>query len=94
MFLLMALLCSSMSHRGGQICLMRSSREIEFVSPINCPPSSVVIVMYHDDHQKVKGFLTGHGSWDFTPHLMRGGSATHVVATWHVLISGVNAPIV
>ena len=35
-----------------------------------------------------------HGSWDFAPHLMRGAGATPIMATWHVLISGVNAPIV
>ena len=94
MFLLIALLCSSVSHRGGQVHLMRLSREIEFDSPISCPPGSEVVEMCHDDHQKVKGFLTGHGSWDFAPHLVCGGGTTCVMATWHVLISGVNAPIV
>ena len=53
---------------------MRSSREVEFVSPINYPLSSMVILMCHDNHQKMKGFLIGHGSWDFAPHLMRGAT--------------------
>ena len=78
----------------GQVHLMRSPKGVEFVSPINCPPGSVVIVMCHDDHQKMKGFLIGYGSWDFTPHLMGGGSATRVVATLRVLTSGVNSLIV
>ena len=34
--------------------------------------------MCHDDHQKMNGFLTGHGSWDFALYLMRGGVATRV----------------
>ena len=45
MFLLKVHLCSSMSHQGGRVCLMRLSREIEFVSPINYPLGSVVVVM-------------------------------------------------
>ena len=73
---------------------MRSSKEVEFVNPISCPPSSMVVVMCHDDHQKMKGSPTRYGSWDFTPHLMCGGGATRIVATWRVLTSGVNAPIV
>ena len=74
--------------------LMRLSKEREFVNPISCPPSSVVTMVCQDDHQKMKGFLTRHGSCGFVPHLMRSGSATHIMATWHVLISGVNAPFV
>ena len=73
---------------------MRSSKGVEFVNPINYPPSSVVIVMSHNDHQKMKGFLFEYGSWDFTPRLMRGGGATRVMATWRVLTNGVNALIV
>jgi len=42
----------------------------------------------------MKGSLIQHGSWDFAPHLMRSGGATHIVAMWRVLTSGVNAPIV
>ena len=71
--------------------LMRLSKEREFVSPISCPPSFVVAIVCQDDNQKMKGFLTRHGSWGFVPHLMRSGGTTHIVATWHVLISGVNA---
>ena len=93
MLSLMALLCSSVSCRGGRVHSMRSPREVEFVSPFSCPPGFVVFVMCCDDHQKVKGFLIGCGSWDFAPHLMRGGGATHIVAMWYVLISGVNALI-
>ena len=85
MLLLMVLLCSFMSCQGGRVHLMRSSRKVEFVSPINCPLGFVVVLMCHDDHQKMKGFLIGHGSWDFAPHLMRGGGATGVMATWCVL---------
>ena len=56
------------------------------------PPSFMVIMVCHDDYQKMKGFLTRLGSWDFAPHLMWSGSATHIMATWHVLTSGINAP--
>ena len=94
MLLLTVLLCSSVSCQDGQVYLMRSSKEDEFVSPISCPPGSMVVVMCHDDHQKMKGFLIGHGSWDFTPRLMRGGGTTRVMATWRVLTNGVNALIV
>ena len=94
MLLLMVFLCSSVSCQDGQVYLMRSSKEGEFFSPISCPSGSIVVVMCHDDHQKMKGFLIGHGSWDFAPHLMLGGGATHTMATWCVLTSGVNAPIV
>ena len=73
---------------------MSPSKEGEFVSPISCPPCSVVVVVCHDDHQKMKGLLTEHGSWDFAPHLMQSGNATHIMATWRVLTSGVNAPTV
>ena len=61
--------------------------------PLAAPPLRFVVVMVcHDDHQKMKGFLTRLGSWDFAPHLMWSGSATHIMATWHVLTSGINAP--
>ena len=73
---------------------MRPSREEGFVSPISCPLSFVIIVVCQDDHRKMKGFLTRHGSWGFVPHLMHSGDATHIVATWCVLTSGVNAPFV
>ena len=88
----MARLPSSMLCQDGQIYLMKSSWKGEFVSPISCPPGSMVVVACHDDHQKVKGFLVKHGSWGTIPYLMRSGGATHIVATWHVLTSGVNAP--
>ena len=32
----------------------------EFVSPIRCPPGSVVVVTCYDDHQKMKDFLVKH----------------------------------
>ena len=83
-----------MSCQGGREYLMSSSKEGEFISPISYPLGSAVVVMCHDDHQKMKGFLIRHGSWDFAPHLMRRGDATHIIAMWHVLTSGVNAPIV
>ena len=94
MLLLMVILCSSKSCQGGRVYLIRSSKESEFVSPISYPPCSVVVMICHDDYQKMKGFLIKHGSWDFAPHLMHGGSATHIMATWRVQTSGVNAPIV
>ena len=72
---------------------MMSSRKGEFVGPISCPLGSVVIGACHDDHQKMNGFLPRHGSWGIVPHLMRSGGATRVVATWHVLTGGVNAPL-
>ena len=78
MLLLMALLCSFVSCQGGRVHLIRLSKEVEFVSPINCPSGFVVIMMCHDDHQKMNGFLTRLGSWDFALHLMRGGGATRV----------------
>ena len=38
MLLLMVILCSSVSCQGGQVYLIRSSKEGEFVIPISCPP--------------------------------------------------------
>ena len=94
MLLLMVFLSSSMSHRGGRNCLMILSRQIEVVSPINCPPGVVVVVTCHDDYRRWKVFLIRHGSWNFAPHLMHNGGATRIVAMWHILASGINAPIV
>ena len=54
----------------------------------------VVVMMCNDEHKKMKGFLVEYGSGDFAPHLMRGGGTTCIMATWHVLTSGVNVPIV
>ena len=90
----MALLCSSVTRQGGRVHLMSLSQEGEFVNPISCPLGFVVITMCQDDHQKMKGSVTRHGSWVFVPHLMRSGDTTRIVATWCVLTSGVNAPIV
>ena len=33
------------------------------------PPSFVVVFMCHDDHQKMKGFLSRHDSWGSVPHV-------------------------
>ena len=74
--------------------MIRSSMIREFISPISCPPGSVVVVACHDNHQKMEGFLPRHGSWGIIPHLMRSGSAMLIVAMWRVLISGVNASFV
>ena len=60
--------------------LIGLSKEREFVSPISCFPGFMVNMACQDDHQKVKVFLTRHGSWGFVPHLMRSGDATHIVA--------------
>ena len=87
MLLLMALLCSSVLCQGGRVHLIRLSKEVEFVSPISCPSGFVVIVMCHDDHQKMNGFLTGHGSWDFALHLCVVVLPHVCVATWRVLTS-------
>ena len=57
------------------------------------PPGSVIVLVCHDDHQKVKGFLLRCGSWGSVPHLVRSGSAAHIVAIWHVLSGGFNAPL-
>ena len=73
---------------------MRSSGQESSLVPLAAPLGSMIIVACHDDHQKVKGFLPKHGSWDIVLHLMRNGSAMHIVATWRVLTSGVNAPFV
>ena len=94
MLLLMVILCSFMSCQGGRVYLMRLSKVGEFASLISRPSGSMVVMIYHENYQKMKGFLIRHGSWDFAPHLMHGGSATHIMATWRVLTSGVNAPIV
>ena len=90
----MVTLCLSVSDQGGRVCLLRSSKISEFDSPISCLLGSVVVMACHDDHQKMKGFLIKHGSWDFAPHLMRGGGIIYIVATWRVLTSRINAPIV
>ena len=74
--------------------LMRSSKGRGFVNPISYPLGSMVVMVCQDNHQKMKGFLIGHDSWGFDPYLMRNGGVTHIVATWCVLISGVNAPFV
>ena len=66
----------------------------EFVNPISCPQDSVVVMAHHDDHQKMKSFLPIHGSWGNIPYLMHSGDATHIVATWRVLINGINASVV
>ena len=53
----------------------------------------MVVLMCHDDHQKMKGFLLRHGSWGSVPHLMRSGGTICIVATWYVMIGGFNAPL-
>ena len=90
----MTRLPSSMSWQGGWICLMRSFRQESSSVPSTAPPSSMVVIACHDDHQKVKGFLSRHGSWDLVPHLMHNGGVLHIMATWRALTSGVNAPLV
>ena len=58
------------------------------------PPGSLVVLTCHDDHRKMKGFLLKHDSWNSVPHLMRSGSVVCVMAMWHVLIGGFDAPLV
>ena len=62
-----------------------------FVGPISCPPPPgfVVVITYHNDHQKMKGFLLKRDPWGSVPHLMRSGDAIRIVATLHVLIGGI-----
>ena len=57
------------------------------------PPSFVVVFMCHDDHQKMKGFLSKHDSRGSVPHLMHSGDTVHIVATWHIMTGGVNTPL-
>ena len=92
---------SSMPWLGRRRCLMRPSGQESLLVPSAAPPGSVVIITCHDDHQKVKGCLPRHESWGFVPHLMRSGGTlmrsggvVHIVATWHVMAGGVNAPLV
>ena len=44
------------------MCLMRSSGKESSSVPSTAPPGSVVVIVCHNDHQKVKGFLPRHGS--------------------------------
>ena len=56
------------------------------------PPSFVVVLTCHDNHQKVKGFLLRRDSWGSVSYLMRSGGTVHIVAMWRILTNGVNAP--
>ena len=76
------------------MCLIRSFGQGSSSAPLAAPSVSVVVIACHDDHQKVKGFLPRHGSWDLVSHLMRNGGFVHIMATWHAMTSGVNAPLV
>ena len=57
-------------------------------------PSATPRVLWSWRSKKMKGFRAGHDSWGLALHLMHGSSTTCVVATWRVLISGVNTSIV
>ena len=73
---------------------MSSSKPRGLLVPSTAPPpGSVIVLVCHDDHQKVKGFLLKCGSWGSVPHLVRSGSAAHIVAIWPVLSGGFNAPL-
>ena len=74
--------------------LMRSSGQDSSSVPSTAPPGFVVVTARHDNHQKVKGFLARHGSWDLVSHLMCSGSVIHIVATWRALTGGINATLV
>ena len=76
------------------MCLIRSFGQESSSAPLAAPSVSVVVIACHDDHQKVKGFLPRHGSWDLVSHLMHNGGVVHIMATWHAMTSGVNAPLV
>ena len=91
----------SMLWLGGWRYLIGLSRQESSLVLLAAPPSFVVVITCHDDHQKVKGFLPRHNSWGFIPYLMqsawalmRSGGAVHIMATWHVMAGGVNAPLV
>ena len=80
---------------------MRSSRPEISSIPSAAPPGFVIVIACHDDHQKVKGCFPRYDSWGFVPRLvrsggalMRNGSAVHIVATWQIMVGGVNAPLV
>ena len=81
------------------LVMMISSMEVEFVSPISCPPSSVVVrVAAITKRWKVFLFFFLFFfwlcvSWDFPPYLMRSGGARCVVAAWCNLRGGFNAPL-
>ena len=77
----------SMRWRNGRWGLMGLSGQGGLLGLLVAPPGFVVILTCHDGHQKMKGFLLRHDSWDCVPHLMCSGGAVRVVAMWHVLIS-------
>ena len=76
------------------IGLNGQGKEVRWAYQLPPPPGSLVVLTCHDDHRKMKGFLLKHDSWNSVPHLMRSGSVVCVMAMWHVLIGGFDAPLV
>ena len=65
MFLIMALLPSSMLGLGGRWYLMGSSGQWHLLGLSAAPPPSFVVVLTcNDDHKKKEGFLFKRDPWD------------------------------
>ena len=84
------MVCSS----SGDILVITvaSSLRRVLVDPINCPPGSVVVSDVSWGPQKVKSFVhwVVCDAWGSASNLMRDGGVVWNVATWHLLIGGIN----
>ena len=82
--------CSS----SGDILVIAVSSSLQrvLVDPINCPPGSVVVSDVSWGPQKVKSFVhwVVCDAWGSASNLMRDGGVVWNVATWHLLIGGIN----
>ena len=77
---------------GGRRCLISSSEPKGLSVPLANPLGFVVVLACRDNHKEVKGFLLRRVSWGFSSYLMHSGGAKCIVATWHLLSGGFNAP--
>ena len=94
---LLACLPSSMTWQDGRRCLVGSSRqEGSLVLSVAPPPPKVLWSSLHvmTTTKRWKVSYSKMTLGVFFPHLMCSGNAVHIVATWHILTSGVNAPLV
>ena len=90
----MTCLSLSVLCQGGQIYLIRSSKKKEVHQSYQLPPR---FCGHHGASRRSledEKFLPIHGSWSNIPYLMHSGDATHIMATWRVLINRVNASVV